>query len=476
MSLRDDMDLIIEYFKSHRYDFYVNNMLIDIFEGNLKPYVLKELQKTLSEKAFEQIKDRIAPVNVLKKIVDKLSAIYTVAPQRKILNGAANDQDTLVLYEKEMGINRAMKQAASLYSLSRSCLLQPYINNGVPQARSVPNDRFFVLGQNHIDPMKPTHVVTFECYGHDKYRFYAYTDTEFLIFEMDKNIRFDLMGQLDNSAGINPYGAIPFVYANSSTLKLWPTPDETKIAMTLLIPILFSDLNFAVKFQCFSMIYTIDVDSQNLVLSPNAIWDLKSDATSETKPEVGQIKPQVDIDQVLTLIHSEVALWLNSMGLRPGSVGQLTKDSFASGISKLIDESDTYEARLDLSDSFGEIERQFWDLLMNKMNPVWVSTGQLQANIDFDSMSEVSVNYTLTPAAQNRASLVQELEAEVKAGFMSQRMALKKLYPDYSDAEIDALMLEINGEKEEPEDGGQMAEDEAGDSGGSEPGAEGAAS
>jgi len=368
---------------------------------------------------------------------------------RKLI-GTPSDSDKALFadYEKWLDVNSVMTDACDLYALADSCALQPYVYKGKPRLRAIPNDRFFVVSVNGIDPMSEDIFVTFEKGDNGEMVFYCYSDTEFLIVDSNEMIRSDLMAKYDAS-GINPFGTIPFIYANASRFRLMPSGDKTKLCMSILIPVLLTDLNFAVKFQAFSILYSIDLDEQEVKLSPNALFRLKSDRTNpNSKPEIGSIKPEIDITEVLGLIQAEISLWLNSMGIRPGAVGQLTEDSFASGVAKIIDESDTYDVRLELSDYFGCIEEITWQKIMYNMHPVWVKQMAIE-NVTqlFTPQLEVQTIFALTAPTKDRAKLVKEVKDELEAGFITRMMAMKKLHPDLSDKEIEDLIIEIDSEK-----------------------------
>src|SRR5690606_21122764 len=129
-------------------------------------------------------------------------------------------------------------------------------------------------------------------------------------------------------------------------------------------------------FQAFSVIYGIDIDDVNIKWGPRHFLRFKSDENRETKPEIGTIKPQVDITEVKDWIISQISLWLTTRGIRPGSVGDIGGDSFASGISKMIDEMDTSEDRNKQVGYFQPAEEDLWELLP-LMHEVWKSNGLL---------------------------------------------------------------------------------------------------
>jgi len=455
MSLKDDIPMIIEFFKCHQDTIELNCNLIDIYDGNLLKYVLCDLEKQLSPETFAACKHRVAPINLLSKIIQKTSSIYTPPPMRRVVDGNESDTELFNWYQEKMDPNKYFMQAAKMFSMCRASLVQPYVHNMMPQMRVIQNDKFFVISTDKVDDMTPTHVVTFEYrkneYGPPKVVFYAYTQTEFLIFDADKNIYTEEMAALDNIEGSNRYGVLPFTYETASESKLYPSPDSDMLSMTKLIPVMLTDLNYAVMYQCFSIFYGINVDDEDMKLAPNVFWRLKKDPTRDGNPELGVIKGTVDYDGVMSTIQTELSLWLNSKGIRPGAIGKLDGDNFANGISKMIDEMDTHEAKEVLTNVFVKIENAFWDLTLHKLHPYWVQNGLIEMNQLFSESAYIETKFNVQQPLISRGQLVTDLKNEVDAGFTSKKRAVQNLNPLMDEEEIDALLAEINAQKQTPE-------------------------
>lgn len=423
-----------------------NHKLIDVFGGSLTPYIVQDLEAQLSPQSFEQQMHRLSPINLLPKIIDKLTNIYQTAVTRQAVDGSETDAELLSWYVDSYAANDYMNTSNELLNLCKTSLIYPYVSRGMPKLRVILNDRFVVYSNDPIDPNIPTHVIVLGDKVDGKDIFWTWSADAFQISDSDGRARPDLMKAFNND-GSNPIGRLPFVYVNESKHALTPCPDSDLLRMIKLIPIMCSDLNMAAMFQCFSILWTIDLNDTNLKFAPNAVWALKSDPTSDKKPEIGSIKPQVDYDQVLGLIQSQLTIWLSTKGIRAGSVGTLTTDNFASGISKLIDEMDTYEARQKQTGIYLKAEAELWDLTMNYMHPYWADSGQIDNPARWTPTASVATKFTVQLPAQSRGVAVRDLRDEYAAGFISRRGALAKLNPEMSDAELDALMVEIDAER-----------------------------
>jgi hypothetical protein len=366
-------------------------------------------------------------------------------------DGADRDDELLSFYSDSMTVNHKMNIANELFNLHKTTTLEPFVWQGQPRLRPIPSDRSLFYSDDKIDPTNPTHWVKYmgemKINGKDKKVYYIYTDTEFLPIDDEGNILEQILIESENPEGINPYGKIPAVYVNRSFYSITPPADTDTMKMTKLIPVLLSDLNHAVQFQAFSIMYSIDADIENPIKAPNAFWNFKSDATSDKKPEVNVLKPDVDIDSVIQLIQSEMVLWLNSRNIRPGSVGDLSADNMVSGISKIIDESDTVEDRQAQIPYFEDAEDKMWRLIFENMHPYWRRTGQVDTNLDWTPGAYVRTEFQEQLPLVRRADMLKQLIEEVGAGFTTRRIAIKRLNSEMTDDEIDALMAEIDEDR-----------------------------
>ena len=454
MALRNDIKTLVVHWKTLKDTLEHNSALFEIYEGNLLPYVLADLKAQLSQKSYDMVVHRVAPINILRRLIYKLSKIYSKPPVRNTEGGS--DKDTVLLgdYVEQLDANTVMSNANEFFNLFKTTAIEPYLDRGEPRLRIIPSDRFFVYSNDPVNPMRPTHFV--KIMGkikrgmHERTLFFAYTDSEFLAFDDNNDVVDEIMQRPDIAIldGKNPYGAIPVVYINRSKHDLTPKVDSDTLAMTKLIPVLLSDLNYAVMFQAFSIIYGIDLDNEGLKMAPNAFWNFKSDPDVQTKPQIGVIKPDVNIDQVIRLIRAEVAFWLQSRNIKPGAMGDLSVESLPSGISKAIDEMDTSEDRQRQTSFFKDAERVLFDLIINKMHPVWMRDPNFKMKQSFTPGFKVTAQFSEQHAMVNTSTAIADQVLKLTNGIQSKYGALQELYPDWDDAQIMEKLEEIQEEKQ----------------------------
>jgi len=442
-----DPKLVKKVVQSQADTLQTNYKMIDLLEGNLEPYIVKNLERLLSPRVLRYALERIVPINIIPRYVDKLSNIYQTGVIREVSEGSEADADLLSWYEKQTHINSIMHQSNRLYNACRSTLLHPYITEEGPKIRVIPNDRFAVYSNDPIDPTKPTMVILIA--GRDSQKreiYWCYTDTEFAVVKSDESVDFQAMEEMGLADGINPYGVLPFVYVNQSNLRLIPSPDLDSIRLAEYIPAALTDLNLAALFSSFSITYVKNGEVADPTYAPNALWFLKSD-DPEKEVEIGTLKPEVDYREVLNLIESELSMWLGSKGIKTGAVGNLTENQAASGIAKIIDEADTFDVRQAQTVTYGKSEQILWDMILHKMHPIWVSQGMVENRTIFSSMAEVITRFSVIPVGTQRSQLIQEQRDEYAAGFTTRSRAIQMLNPQMTYAQIEELEAEIDEER-----------------------------
>jgi len=468
MLLRERISEILDYING--YDSYLdhNKKLLDIHQGNLRPYVEKDLESCLSKEYYAKMKDRLIIINILQRFIDKVSKVYALTPMRTVKKTSASDEKLLEFYENKFDMNVNMNDADEYANLFKGYLLDPYIDENEPHLRVSPFDRFLVKSDSSKNPLKTDLLIKFmgekAVKVEDKrqrlgYRtemrevFYLYTDEEFLAIDDRGDIYEEGMRDQD---GTNIFGIIPAFYGFRSRIDLIPRQDTDLLGITKIIPVLLSDLSGAVLFQCFSIMYGVDVDAENLVMSPNAFWSFKSDPTSDRQPTVGVIKPEADIDKVLNFIMQVFTLWLESKGIKIGAVGQMDGAKAANGISKIIDEMDTTELKKLNIKAFKRDEERFWQVLKSIHN-TWVTQGLLTGHPKFSEAFEVGIDFDEPIVVTDREKEVRTVSLEVDAGFLYPEKAIRKLYPD---AEEDEIAKHLEFYEQGANVDGEMAEDD----------------
>lgn len=432
-----------------------NAKLHSILKGQLLQFVLCELRKQLTGQSAKIAEQRVAPINVLQRIVSKLARLYTSGVVRTPEEPSDAVNKALAWYTKQMDPDTFFGLANRYFNLTKSCLIQPFWSDALnkPQMRVIPSHQFVAYSDN--DEGVPTGYILLmgrTSVGTKMVQyFYAEEKDRFCYFTEEGD---DITSAMDpeNPDGVNDLGAISLVYINQDLESIMPVQDTDIYQMATLIPVLLTDCNFAQMFSVFSVMYGIDVDDQGIRYAPNAFWTFKSKAGGETKPQVGVLKPQADINQSLAMIANELALWLQSKDITPGAFGEINGTNFSSGIAKIIDNMDTSDNRKEQVPYFKKAEEQFWDLVLNKLHPAWKAQGKPVENITLPDAICIQTEYPEQVPLVRRGAMVKELKEEVDAGFLKRVDAIQMLNRSWTKEQAEAYMKEIDEEKTEPKD------------------------
>lgn len=440
MQLNEIIDHANESFKQAP----LNNRLVDIYQGNLIQYVKAAMKNEISDPtSFALASTRIPSINLIEKITDKLSKVYSDKPKRTVPD--VRDQETLDLYMESIDINSVMSNAEILLNLNKNFALEPYIEDGLFKVRVLASSEFAVYSDDMVNPHKPTAIIKFmgSVEGKDgsvANRYWVYSQEEWI----DCTSQGEVLNRADN-----PYGVIPIIYCNMDSFSLQPKPDLDMFENALIVPKLLADLNYSVQFMTRSTTYTIDVDMQkNPTSAPDVIWNLKTDSDNpNSKPQVGVISPTVDVEKVLALLNFTVAGWLDSKGIKTSAAGNLTNTDPASAVSKLVDEADASSLVGSNRILLTKTEQSLWRLI-GLMHNTMLDTEKLLVNVGVNSPFNVSISFPIQKPIIDPQEQRDTLKFKLDNKLISYDRALREANPDLSDEEIQKLKLEIQAESQ----------------------------
>ena len=242
----------------------------------------------------------------------------------------------------------------------------------------------------------------------------------------------------------NIFKDLQFFETNKSKAFCMPKINEDDYRLAILAPILISDLNYAVKYQCFSILYSIDLDTGDFKFDPRVINSTKT-AAGENQGKLGTIKPEVDITEVMSFAKEQISLWLSTRGIKAGSIGKPNEQ--LSGLAKIIDESDSFEARKKAIEHFKRLEQRLWKTLTRKIHPEWVARGVIAESRPFSNDIEIEVIFPDPKPLMSRTELLDELDKELRLGLTTKKEALKRLHPNTTEEGIEELLEDLENER-----------------------------
>lgn len=417
-----------------------------MFSGSTRQVIEQHVRNEFKkQETINELLGRLVPLNVMQKVINKLAGVYKEAPLRKL---QSDDEDEIAMLNKlvdGMDLNMRMKEANRFFKMNKRVLLEPYLDDqGVPSVRVLPAHTYRVFSIQTKKKSVPNVVCKIDEVS--EYLIW-WSDESHWVTDYKGEVISDRMEKMDNKEGENPYGELQFVYINESSTSVDPIQDDDLLAVSVVIPLLLTDLVYGLKYQCFSIIWTVGKVG-NIPFNPNSVIQMEYDDNGK-KPEINTIKPNMDSDKLLNSVMALVSILLTTKNLQAGAItDQATPNSAASGIAKVIDSAESTEDKKDQQAYFLKGESTLWKKLSNQMR-YWRETKQLNAEYDF----EIPEDFAVTTSFQDPQPLTSEAEKidiaakKVEKNFSTIKRELKKMNPDMKDEEIDALYKEIIEEK-----------------------------
>lgn len=431
----DEIKEVIKYIKSKNDFISYNNEIFEITEGDLFNKVKAELRKQFTGDSGITASMRASPINILNKILNKLSKLYHKPPVRTVVDGNTSNQTLVDFYSRH--VNAAFALHNFNYNAYKTSLVEIYENPEKREIcfRAIPANSFLARSLDRINPVVPTEIIRFM--GKDKDRksiYWVYDKDNFTPITSDAKV---YPSDLYETKGLNTYGILPFSFVTRSDYQLVPTPDYDILQMTLLIPVLISDQNFGGMFLSHPILYGINVSAENLKISPDHFWNVKSERGPDASTEIGVLRAEPDLQAMMNNVLSQLSIWLETKNIKPGTIGRVTGENYSSGISKLISEMETIEDRKQQAEKFQMVESDFWKRL-GVIHNYLAGGGRLENNMKFidPEKMEVMVEYQEESILESRAEKVLRLDAEVKAKFKSRYSAIAELNPKMNDDQI----------------------------------------
>jgi hypothetical protein len=447
--LMEKIDKILEFIKSKQSFTEFNQVIFNILEGDLITYVEQALRKQLiSDNAYKSAKEGISPINIIKKVTDKLTKLYASPVKRTVLlnnEPSPRNQEIIDWYVENLKVNKYMRDFNYFMNSTKMSLIEPFISkDNSPKFRVIPSHQFLVWSDDPIEPNIPTVLIKFmgerEFNGKNLNVYFLYSDEEFIAINSDGDIVPEYMQDND---GINVYGVIPATYGNVSDFQLIPTPDTDLLQIGKLIPLMFTHSNDAIKYMSYSIVYGIDVDSENLERNPSVFWVFKSDG--DKKPQVGQIKPEVDTTKVIENIMVQLDAWLETKSIKVSSAGKARADNSLSGVSLMIKEMDTIQALKDQMSKMEDAENQFWRMMANVHN-YWVASGIVKKLPLMDKEISVKVEYELPKPVESEDERLDRAIKVKTNQLATTKDAISIWKPKLSEEELQEKIKELDKE------------------------------
>jgi hypothetical protein len=410
-----------------------------IFKDMTKEFVISELMKQFSKKTVDEMSFSISNISLVRKIVDKLSRVYSGGVAREI-PGSEEETKSLEAIADEICINQSMKKANRLLKLHKNILVMPKPCPETYQDGSKSYDiKLDVLSpylydvvEDYYDREKPLAVILSNYKREDALNYApdpgrrdrfgqvpgasgSYTNNQ------DDSIADDPRDAQDqpkdsyvfwssryhftcNKSGIiisgpdivNPINVLPAVSISSEQDgQYWSQGGDDLIDAAVLVNSMITHLNYIGVLQGYGQFYMTGKSlPANVIVGPNKVIKLEYEE-GEPKPELGYAQANPMLSELMKAVEMHVALTLTTNNLTTSGVSmQLSgSGSFASGIAMMIDKSESMEDVKDQEQIFKDAEYDIWERIGLWMD-VYGSKKLLEPSLqeipfpqDIDSMS-----------------------------------------------------------------------------------------
>jgi hypothetical protein len=443
------IEKILEYIASKSDFLKFNEDIFNILEGDLVSYVDKALEnQLLSKQAYESAREGISPINIIKKVTDKLTKLYASNVRRIVTvenEPSEKNQEIVDYYVKKLNVDKFMNDFNYFMNSTKTSLIEPYLSrDNKPKIRVIPSHQYLVWSDDIIEPNKPT--VLIKLMGKKKFGdkeldvYFLYSDDEFIAINSEGDILNDYM---EGNEGLNVYGVIPATYGNMSDYLLMPKPDTDLFRMCILFCLSFTHSNDAIKYMSYSIVYGVDIESDSLERNPNVFWYFKSEQNKT--PQIGQIKPEVDTSKVIENIMVQFDSWLETKGIKVSNAGRARGDNNLSGISMIIKEMDTIQALKSQMSKMEFTENDFWKR-MAKIHNYWVLNGIVKDKDLMDENINVKVEYELPKPIESEDERLDRAIKARKEMLATTKEAIKIWKPRLSEEELNQMIEELEEE------------------------------
>ena len=243
-------------------------MALDYYNGRTERYTKKYFSSTLSHKV------PIANVNITKRIIDRISLVYMVAPKRQY-----TDPDIVDYFvEKDFKMQRLER----FTNLLDSCLVKVTFRNGLLDYDII-HDFEPMFGDDPLRPIGYTYPLSTKSEVLDT------TPELFAYWDMENTFIYDRNGKIyddaDNPEHTNFYGMLPFVECfregRPEYAYLDTEPVNDIIKTNTVVNVAETNKSANIHFQSFGYIYAngSQIDKKDLQIGQDQIYYLGVDGT-----------------------------------------------------------------------------------------------------------------------------------------------------------------------------------------------------
>ena len=315
---------------------------MNYYMGRTREYVIDYFSDSTLEKV------PIGNINITKRIIDRISLVYQVAPKREV----TSDKYIDIIKHKDEKLQRAER----LCNLLEVILIKPCWRDGSIEYDII-TDFEPSFGDDPLNPIAFTYPLARkdEVQNNDPELWAYWSDTEHFIFDKNENDA-KVPNDWDD---INPYGVMPlipvFKYGRPEASYLDTDASIDLIQSNLLINVASTTAIANVMFQSFGYMWVSgEVDNNMLEVAPDKITKLQVDSN------MGVVTPPDTIQSIDSFVKSQYRLLAQNYHLTTSFVEG--NEQNVSGISLMVRNQELHESRKSDLERWKNVEARLFDL------------------------------------------------------------------------------------------------------------------
>jgi len=462
-----------------------------IAKGDVKPYVLREVQEMLPQSWKEM---RISDISISHKVVNKLAQAYKEGPVRKLENDTESEMLN-DLYAK-ININKTMDGFDEIRTLNRYALLwvnfDPDI--GLQFANLHPYEFDVIRNSNNgslevVILQYPDRLITHQGPSNesttgrgfdgfnvradalnqaisnsqldsasDTQTFVMWTARQHIIVQakfIDADgkistdpVSVDYIPIETNPFNINPLGVLPFIYSSTDdggNFTDYPIPNPLT-GQSILFNILNSDLLSAASIQGYGirtisgtpeMLAKIEKLHEGLTTAAK-IPQSTNPGDPETKLEF--VNPSPDLAGQRETYASYLSGVLSQHGINSASVLKDGGQSFTSGLDRALANSDVTNIIQQNQNDFSGVEKRAFEIVK-----LWAQVHDL--GVKFSEDSELQIHFPRPKILISDRETLENIQLRLDMGLIDKVEALMILNPNLTEEEARDKIESIKDEK-----------------------------
>lgn len=453
-----------------------------IYKDGGKDFLIEHITQEFGKAAVDEM--RLAPVNALKSWVDRKSIIYARPAVRS--TELDSDQALIDFYVDMMGFDNIMAKANRYFNLYSNCELytipKPKKDGRLPWVTVMP-PFLYSVSTNPIDPTmkdiivysnfaddddelnrkeikKVSHIAEEKSFKTDGDLIESNEAelgeaTAYIIWSKDNHITVtkegDILVDEFNPDGQNPIEKLPSVTLRKDVdNEFWAMQGEDMVDMAMATQLGLTDLLSIAKHHGFSIMTVTSTERpQKLDIGLNkTVWLRQKEG--QPPPSVSYVQAASPIAEYSALIDRMLEISSTS-NLLPSNIfaGSQVGDA-NSGIHEMMKSAATLMEIESQKPVLRDAELETWELIKDWHNLLFDKgelTPEAQALGKFSDAFAPQITYQDMKPVESEEQRITQVERLMDRGLISKRDAFKKLFPEFTDEQIEAKIQEIEEEK-----------------------------